>query len=37
MTATLLERALAEGNPVITGDKATLVWRGAQPPFLIGD
>jgi enterochelin esterase-like enzyme len=33
----LLERAQAEGTPVLDGDTATFVWRGERAPMLIGD
>ncbi len=33
----LLERARAEGTPLIDGDKAIFVWHGDQPPLLSGD
>jgi hypothetical protein len=33
----LLSRARAEGHPLVDGETVTLVWRGANPPQLIGD
>src|SRR5438105_7201343 len=33
----LYTRATREGTPVIDGDRATFVWRGARAPRLIGD
>lgn len=33
----LLERARAEGAPLIDGDQATFVWEGETAPELIGD
>ena len=37
MTHPLLKRARAEGAPLIDGEQVTFLWRGAQPPHLIGD
>jgi enterochelin esterase family protein len=37
LKTTLLERAEREGTPLIDGETATFVWRGEQPPQLIGD
>lgn len=34
---TLLERAQAEGTPLVDGETVTFVWRGKRPPILIGD
>jgi hypothetical protein len=33
----LLERALAEGTPLIEGKTAAFVWRGHRPPKVMGD
>lgn len=33
----LLERASAEGAPLIDGDQAVFVWKGKKAPLLIGD
>ncbi len=37
MTHPLLQRARVEGTPLIDGETATLVWRGPNPPHIIGD
>lgn len=37
MPQRLLTRVQREGNPLIDGDTATFVWRGADAPVLIGD
>jgi enterochelin esterase family protein len=33
----ILARAAREGAPVLDGDSATFLWRGARPPRLMGD
>jgi hypothetical protein len=33
----LLERAQAEGTPLVDGEQVTFVWAGERPPILIGD
>ncbi len=35
--STLVDRARATGNPIIEGNTATFVWRGAKPALLEGD
>lgn len=35
--ATLLERARAEGTPLVDGETVTFLWQGAEPALLIGD
>lgn len=37
MTHPLLARARAGGTPIIAGDRATLIWQGAEPPLLLSD
>jgi enterochelin esterase family protein len=37
MTDDLFNRARLEGAPLIDGDKATFVWRGPNPPVVMGD
>ncbi len=37
MTHPLLKQAETAGTPLIDGEMATFVWRGHQPPRLIGD
>src|SRR5574339_55325 len=32
-----LRRALQAGNPVVHGNRATLIWEGETPPQMIGD
>ena len=34
---TLIDRATREGTPLIDGDEATFVWKGNEPPRLMGD
>ena len=36
-TYTLLETAKKEGNPVISGNRATFIWQGKTAPHLIDD
>lgn len=33
----LFDRARVEGTPLIDGEKVTFVWRGPNPPVVIGD
>jgi len=33
----LLKRAKREGNPLIEGETVTFVWKGKNPPYLLGD
>jgi enterochelin esterase family protein len=33
----LLSRVHAEGHPLVDGETVTFLWRGANPPQLIGD
>jgi enterochelin esterase family protein len=37
MTRSIIERAQAEGTPLIDGEVASFVWRGKHPPTLAGD
>jgi enterochelin esterase-like enzyme len=37
MSHSLIERAAREGNPVIDGDTATIIWQGDSAPHLISD
>lgn len=33
----MIDRAAREGTPLIDGDEATFVWKGHEPPQLLGD
>lgn len=37
MSASLLQRAKMNGNPVVDGNSATFVWRGERAPLLVAD
>ena len=37
MTHPLLQAALSGGTPVVDDNRATFLWQGEQPPYLVGD